>query len=166
MIAYVAAALPLRARAQRVAAELREAGIRVASSWHGQSTATVEAERRLTDAERAEIAEQCRAEIRTCDVLVIILGPTTTRHGSFVEAELARHLGKRVVALRPYGASELFPLIDERIRQRSIDYCARSAMGIRRGSQARGVRIGQRLAAQFRLRALRASRWTVDGRAA
>lgn len=106
MIAYVAAALPLRARAQRVAAELREAGIRVASSWHGQSTATVEAERRLTDAERAEIAEQCRAEIRTCDVLVIILGPPTTRHGSFVEAELARHLGKRVVALRPYGASE------------------------------------------------------------
>ena len=106
MIAYVAAPLPLRARAQRVAAELREAGIRVASSWHGQSAATVEAERRLTDEERAEIAEQCRDEIRTCDVLVIILGPPTTRHGSFCEAELARHLGKRVVALRPYGASE------------------------------------------------------------
>ena len=62
--------------------------------------------------------------------------------------------------------TQLFPLIDERIRQRSVDYCARSAMGLRRGSQARGVRIGQRLAAQLRLRALRASRWTVDGRAA
>lgn len=61
---------------------------------------------------------------------------------------------------------QLFPLIDERIRKRTIDYCARSALGLKRGSRARGVRIGQRLAAQLRLRALRASRWTVDGRAA
>jgi len=106
VIVYVASALTLRARARSVAAELREAGIRVCSSWHAQSTATVEAERRLTDEERAEIAEQCRGEIRQCDALVIILGPPTTRHGSFCEAELARHLGKRVVALRPYGASE------------------------------------------------------------
>ena len=94
MIVYVASALTLRARARSVAAELREAGIRVVSSWHAQSTATVEAERRLADEERAEIAEQCRGEIRQCDALVIILGPPTTRHGSFCEAELARHLGK------------------------------------------------------------------------
>lgn len=106
MNVYVASALPLKARAQRVAAELREAGIRVVSSWHAQSTATVEAERKLTDEERAEIAEQCRGEIRQCDALAIILGPPTTRHGSFCEAEYARVAGKRVVALRPYAASE------------------------------------------------------------
>jgi len=57
--------------------------------------------------------------------------------------------------------SQLFPLIEERIRQRTIDYCGRSAVGLKRGSKARGVRIGQRLVAQLRLRALRASRWTV-----
>ena len=103
---YVAASLPLKTQAQELAAVLRSAGHDVVSTWHGQSAATVEAERRLTDKERAEIAEQCRAEIRTCDVLVIILGPPTTRHGSFVEAEFVRHIGRRVIALRPYGASE------------------------------------------------------------
>lgn len=105
MIAHLAACLPLRARAQAVAAELREAGIRVVSSWHGQSTATVEAERRLTRAERLEIRDLCRAEIAQCDVLAPIVGPPVERHGSFREAERAEALGKRVFVLRPYGAS-------------------------------------------------------------
>lgn len=102
---YVASALTLKARAQRVAAALREAGIAVCSSWHAQSSATVEAERQLSDADRAEIADLCRAEVRSCDVLVIILGPPTDRHGSFAEAELAHECGKRIVAHRPYAAS-------------------------------------------------------------
>lgn len=130
MIVYVASALPLRARARAVAADLREAGIRVVSSWHAQSTATVEAERRLSDEELDEIWTQCRAEIAACDWLVIIIGPETTRHGSFCEAECAFHYGKNRVALRPYGASAKRPASLARVPEaRTVDELLRVLCG-------------------------------------
>ena len=60
----------------------------------------------------------------------------------------------------------LFPLVAQAIAADRVEWQVSRALNHPWGSKMRGLRIGQRLAAQLRLRALRASRWTVDGRAA
>lgn len=60
----------------------------------------------------------------------------------------------------------VFPLVAEASALGSVDWYTKRALEHDRGSRMRGFRMGQRLAAQSRLRALRASRRTVDGRVA
>lgn len=61
---------------------------------------------------------------------------------------------------------QLFPLVAEAAAEHTVSYYAKAALGAKLRTGARGVFVGSHLAAQLRLRALRASRWTVDGRVA
>lgn len=55
----------------------------------------------------------------------------------------------------------VFPLVAEASSVGFVDWYTRRAREHARGSRMRGFRMGQRLREQSRLRALRASRWTV-----
>lgn len=57
--------------------------------------------------------------------------------------------------------AELFPLVEAAYLQHQVDGYATSALKSPKGSAARRIFVGWRMNAQFRLRALRASRWTV-----
>lgn len=55
----------------------------------------------------------------------------------------------------------IFPLVETASLEHEALHYGGRAVSMRRGSRARGHYLGRRLAAQLRLRALRASRWTV-----
>jgi len=96
---YVAAPLPLLAEAKIAAAWLLAEGYTVASSWHAGSP-TVEAERAADPEALQEAARTCAAELFRIDVLVLLTGPETTRHGSVLEAGVALGRGLPVVVVQ------------------------------------------------------------------
>ena len=96
---YVAAPLPHLAAAKTVATLARAAGLEVVSTWH-EGTPTVEEEARLAEGTSALVARDCKLEVCDCDVLVLLYGRATERHGSVYEAGYADALGKGLVLLR------------------------------------------------------------------
>lgn len=105
---YIAAPLPLLAHAQELATYLRRTHT-VVSTWHDGSP-TVAQDTALSSADAAALASRCIAEVQSCDTLVLLYGPETTRHGSIFEAGVALGAGKRVVALNT-GADAALPTI-------------------------------------------------------
>ena len=105
---YIAAPLPLLAHAQELAAYLRRTH-EVVSTWHDGSP-TVAEDTALSSAEAAALARRCVSEVLSCDTLVLLYGPETTRHGSVFEAGIALGAGKRVVALNT-GADAVLPTV-------------------------------------------------------
>lgn len=57
--------------------------------------------------------------------------------------------------------ASVFPLVEAASLEHEALYYSGRAVSMRRGSRMRGHYVGRRLAAQFRLREFRASRWTV-----
>lgn len=95
---YIAAPLPLLEAAQRVAADLRKRGFAIASTWH-KGTPTVALENAMGAEARHEIARQCAGELFRADVLVLLYGPETSRHGSILETGVALGRGLPVVPI-------------------------------------------------------------------
>lgn len=96
---YIAAPLTLLRDAKRAAALLAEdQECEVVSSWHAGAP-TVEAERALSPDEATELAERCLREVERCDVLLLLYGPPTDRHGSIWEAAWAARAGRAVCAV-------------------------------------------------------------------
>lgn len=95
---YIAAPLPLRARALELAGWLREAGVFVSSTWHASERATVAVEAALSEQDQDEIAEQCLREIARSTHVALLCGPPTDRHGNVAEAAYAAGLGLPVLA--------------------------------------------------------------------
>lgn len=95
---YVAAALPLKHHAIALAAALREAKHKVTSTWHEKPDATEADERKLSFVEMDVIGKACLWEIECSHALVVIVGPKSTRRGSWIEASAAAIDGKLVLA--------------------------------------------------------------------
>jgi len=95
---YVAAALPLKHHAIALAAALREAGHKVTSTWHENPDATEADERKLSFIEMNMIGKACLWEIECSHALVVIVGPKSTRRGSWIETSAAALAGKPVLA--------------------------------------------------------------------
>lgn len=95
---YIAAALPLKSHAVALADAMREAGHQITSTWHQRQDATVEDERKLSFIEMNMIGKACLWEIECSHALVVIVGPKSTRRGSWIEASAAAIDGKLVLA--------------------------------------------------------------------
>ena len=94
---YVAAPLPLLADAKSMAARLSAAGHTVVSTWHrGEPTVEIEAEQSAP--RHMETADACIEDLLGAEVLILLYGPETTRHGSVFEAGYALGQGCTVVA--------------------------------------------------------------------
>ena len=106
---YIAATLTLREDARRIA-RLLSPHTRIVSTWHDDQRATVAIEATLNDCERNAVAFRCLDEVRRADIVVLLVGPETTRHSSFVEVGYAIGKGKYVCTLLLEGAAEI-PLV-------------------------------------------------------
>lgn len=95
---YVAAPLPLLDEAKKAAVWLRAEGYWVSSSWHAGDP-TVESERAAEPEDLQEMARTCAAELFRTDVLVLLIGTETTRHGSILEAGVALGRGLPIVVV-------------------------------------------------------------------
>jgi nucleoside 2-deoxyribosyltransferase len=93
---YIAAPLTLRAEAANLAVVLREQGNAIVSTWHDDPLSTVEYERACTDLRKVEIALEIREQIRSCDVMLVLVGPRSDRCGHCWEAGYGEGLGKDV----------------------------------------------------------------------
>jgi len=111
---YIAATLTLREDARRIA-RLLSPHTRIVSTWHDDQRATVAIEATLSDYERDAVASRCLEEVRRADIVVLLIGPETTRHSSFVEVGYSLGKGKYVCTLRLEGAAEV-PLVLRGVR--------------------------------------------------
>lgn len=100
---YVAAPLTRLDDAKTVASVVRDAGFEVASTWH-EGKPSPQKEMAMLPEELQLISLTCRAEIRACDV-VLLLKVTRAertkadRWGNTFEAGFAAALGKRIVTI-------------------------------------------------------------------
>ena len=85
---YIAATLPLREEARRIAYLLSQHA-RIVSTWHDDLRATVAVEATLDLEQRRATANRCLAEVGDAEAFILLVGPETTRHGSFIEAGFA-----------------------------------------------------------------------------
>lgn len=82
--------------AKAAQAVLQSAGHEIVSSWLQRP---FERTASYTQKQRTEIADLNEADVSECDVLVLLSGQNKYAGGKFVEAGIARALGKRVVVV-------------------------------------------------------------------
>lgn len=122
---YIAAMLPLLDEAKMLADGLCGEGLDVVSTWHNGAPTVAEEEAQGIEAQ-AETAERCLAEVNQADVLVLLYGVPTSRHGSFAEAFYALGLGKPVVAIptAAYPLPTILLLGHRRVRRTALTLAA------------------------------------------
>ncbi len=106
---YVAAPLPLLAKARQAAGALRSEGVRVVSTWH-ESSPTVEGDEALSPVEQAEAARCCLHEVQDATLLLLLYGEASSRHGNIWEAATAAARKVPILSV-PVCKDAVFPTI-------------------------------------------------------
>lgn len=103
---FISAPLTLIEKARRAAEWAHSSGCDVSSDWH-DSNQTVETEKLLSTQEKIEIVDDILEQIKSSDMLVLLLDVHQNRYGHLVEYGIALGLGKKVFVLMP---DELYTL--------------------------------------------------------